>query len=813
MINNELQQVTETNITEGLNSFQIKATPEMFDMLSKRIYTNEKLAIIRELTTNGIDSMIEANTINSKKLLVHLPDWADPELRIRDFGTGLDDDGMKRVYTYGDTSRNTTNKYVGSFGIGSKSPFAYGDSGFEIISFYNHRKLIYNAFKNNGIPQIIKLGEEETNEENGVEVKLSIEEKDFSGFRKEAKKFYAWFNHLVDINLTECEWDKDEYTYQRNKVLDKPDYTLYEKGCSLFSYSTDCKVYMGGILYELPSMFRSVVVDNVLSNVCVLLKVPVGTFTLPPSREQISGTDANKAKLIELLTNVRTDMFNSFFDEDVKNIEAKNMSNNEIVSYFMADEYKRAKVLWLNDSLYGYDKTYAEIRNHYINKIRTKYPFFEDYVDFYRSIYKNTQKVNIPGTTYYIEWCLPKIPGSRVQNVTSYKWAQNWGTVFFIRDSLKIQWEKFLEHYPAHARFFSCELYDKQLDHKTMNEQIVKHKDDPNYKQPDIWCYNPVQLRKVDPDIIKKIKELIVTTFGMREDQIITSSDINVRFPIPKNTVLTKRSNGYERDKVVDTTLLAKRFSTEIAHRDSYFETHQASELSNNFTYIYEGDSKDAELDLGSDIFNVLGYIKRKLFDDNKLASYSPEITIYLVHKRFEKKIPKDIIDIKKYVEDFLNNYEVDILTDDGYNDSSTYSFQDSYRLKNSFPIYKYYSFYKDRVKGKLNQNEIDIFKLAKILDEHPKEIEFLNMYFYRGFYAHLKTVLRRYHIDEKLVRLKKWVFDDLEKYKQEHPITVREFEDGIWDNYDPYVELLAYEKLDESGILVPFNNKFGKTY
>ena len=159
-IENTLENVN-TNI-DSFQEFKIAATPLMFKLLSSDIYTDKIRAVIRELSTNAVDSMIEAGTINTYKYQVTIPSVLSPVFKIRDFGTGLDEEGIKRVYTYGDSSRNKSNLFVGAFGIGSKSPFAYTKTGFDIVSWCNGKRYHYNASLIEGVPQIFKVDERVT---------------------------------------------------------------------------------------------------------------------------------------------------------------------------------------------------------------------------------------------------------------------------------------------------------------------------------------------------------------------------------------------------------------------------------------------------------------------------------------------------------------------------------------------------------------------------------------------------------------------------------------------------------------------------
>ena len=73
-------------------------------------------------------------------------------------------------------------------GIGSKSAFAYGDN-FVINSYIDGVKHIHNAYIDpSQIGQISKLGEEQTSEENGIEIVVPVRDEDVDVFSREGKE-------------------------------------------------------------------------------------------------------------------------------------------------------------------------------------------------------------------------------------------------------------------------------------------------------------------------------------------------------------------------------------------------------------------------------------------------------------------------------------------------------------------------------------------------------------------------------------------------------------------------------------------------
>ena len=177
-----------------VSEFKIKASAKSFQILSSGLYSNKIRAVIRELSTNAVDSHVAAGK-KTTPFDVHLPNTLEPHFSIRDYGTGLSDEQVNKIYTtYFESTKSDSNDYVGALGLGSKSPFSYTDN-FTITAIKDGIKGVYTAFINGqGVPSIAKMASEETTEPAGVEIQFSVNERwDFDKFRQEAASVFAHF--------------------------------------------------------------------------------------------------------------------------------------------------------------------------------------------------------------------------------------------------------------------------------------------------------------------------------------------------------------------------------------------------------------------------------------------------------------------------------------------------------------------------------------------------------------------------------------------------------------------------------------------
>lgn len=256
--------IIEGNITDSAVA-TIRATPEMFSMLSK-LYSDPIKAVVREIYANAIDSHVQAGKVDVSPD-VQLPSKFDNTFFIRDYGTGLSDKAIKKLYlSYGYSSKNDDNEQIGGFGVGSKSPFAYKDS-FTVESFYNGKHYTYMVYFNNKrIPALSLVSEVDTTEPNGLKVSLAADVSDVDKFYNAAKTL---FNHAtIKPNLI-----GSSITYEEPEALiDMTEYKILanEYGQSL--------IIMGGVPYN--------------SNIKILgypvwLRVKIGDVSVTPSREEI----------------------------------------------------------------------------------------------------------------------------------------------------------------------------------------------------------------------------------------------------------------------------------------------------------------------------------------------------------------------------------------------------------------------------------------------------------------------------------------------------------------------------------------------
>lgn len=279
-------------------AYTIQADAKMFDMLSSKVYSNKILAPLRELSCNAWDAHLAVG--KKDPIEVHLPTYLDPWLAITDHGPGLSHEDVMHMYTtYGKSLKNQDNRFIGGFGIGSKSPFAYTDS-FTVTSRFNGVKSIYTMYRDSErMPQVTLVDQAATDEGNGLTVQLPVLSGDIYKFEREASEFFRYWEVLPVFNMSltiEQVWE------HYNKV----DTAYGQAWVAPRKYAAKSHIIMGGVAYAWIGTHIKSDLLKTFNNLTVDLRVPIGAVDVAIDREKLEYT----AKTINYL--------NTAFEEIVR---------------------------------------------------------------------------------------------------------------------------------------------------------------------------------------------------------------------------------------------------------------------------------------------------------------------------------------------------------------------------------------------------------------------------------------------------------------------------------------------------------------
>ena len=186
--------------TVGTFGLSMDDATHLMRILRDTLYTDRVLAVLREYASNAWDA--HRTSGNDKPIKVTLPTSLAPTLIIRDYGPGLSDNDVMKVYTqYGASTKRDTNSAVGMLGIGCKSAFAYTDS-FTVTSWHGGKRRMYVAVLDESDAGEMRLMDEsDCGDDTGIEIKVPVKQNDVFEFQQKAQFLFRFFRPLPEINI------------------------------------------------------------------------------------------------------------------------------------------------------------------------------------------------------------------------------------------------------------------------------------------------------------------------------------------------------------------------------------------------------------------------------------------------------------------------------------------------------------------------------------------------------------------------------------------------------------------------------------
>ena len=265
------------------SGFKINASAKAFEILSSNIYTNKVRAVIREYSCNAYDAHVAAGN-QDRQFDVNLPTSLDSTFSVRDYGIGLSEDQVRDIFTtYFQSTKTNSNDFIGALGLGSKSAFSLVDS-FTVTSFFGGEKSVYSCYKDeHGEPQVALLGQSNTDEDNGVEISMSIPTDRINEFADEAVVVFSSFDKVPNVN-------NPKVVELANKSKDKYDFVA--EGMRLIGsyYGVSLYARMGNVSYRIPEKYSG--------NLGGEIDFPIGSLGFNAGREELS-MDDQTIELIE----------------------------------------------------------------------------------------------------------------------------------------------------------------------------------------------------------------------------------------------------------------------------------------------------------------------------------------------------------------------------------------------------------------------------------------------------------------------------------------------------------------------------------
>ena len=286
--NNTLEAVREGDLGgEKIDmSFDANSIHHIMAILTD-LYEDPELAVIREYSTNAIDSHIESG--NPAPIEVYKPNSMSPFFRVIDHGIGLNVDGIRDVYSkYGASTKRDTNTQTGMLGVGCKSALTYSNQ-FTVVGVKDGVKTIVAISRNEeggGVMEVIDTLA--TDEPNGVEISVPAKTGHFS---HKVDAFFQWWKPgtvLVDGEAP------------RQPKMDKMADNVYLMDQHAVGAPASDIVIMGNVPYNVGNRLTGT--THRASYFRVIAYVDMGAVNFTPSREALHYTKKTEAEITRIAT-------------------------------------------------------------------------------------------------------------------------------------------------------------------------------------------------------------------------------------------------------------------------------------------------------------------------------------------------------------------------------------------------------------------------------------------------------------------------------------------------------------------------------
>lgn len=281
-----------------------------------KIYSNKIGAVVREYACNAIDEH-NKHDIKQPVQIGLRNNGNDIEFFVRDFAKGLNESDIRNVFgMYFRSTKSKSNNSIGGFGVGSKAAHCYTDTFF-VVSHYEGVKSTYSCMLGGGdtgvpIGHIFEIDSCPTTD-SGIEVYFSIKKSDEYSFKNEISGFVKYSPSNIAF-------------HQFNEKAVSPLPTVLEKQIGQYRFRLvkdnsngnidSCIIQMGGVTYDYIYL-EDIRIKNLH---CLIVDLPIGSMSIPLSRENFEETTSNNKILKEI-----KDLVIEWNEQDMSQFKNKNL--------------------------------------------------------------------------------------------------------------------------------------------------------------------------------------------------------------------------------------------------------------------------------------------------------------------------------------------------------------------------------------------------------------------------------------------------------------------------------------------------------
>lgn len=310
-------QAQKVNKSEDLQESKFKIHPKnfakLFKLLENNLYSDKPGSIMREYVSNIRDAHRASGDLNKTGIV----SWNESNallgvgysISFQDFGTGLNQENFEEYFCgYLNSSKDTSNDDIGSYGLGCKSAFSLSDS-FTVDTIYNGTLTSYLCYKDiENLPTFSVLNTESTQKSNGTTVTIPLKNDSHKyGFQRAINNQLPYFPNIKYVGF-QAPNVKVKYEDDNCIIYEETPYSGLHCIVGNIAYNLD--------YHKLELQLRSRYSYHVnpgeydLENCKVCLKFNIGEIQPTLSREDIEYNDISIARIRQKLVLVQTTIQN-----------------------------------------------------------------------------------------------------------------------------------------------------------------------------------------------------------------------------------------------------------------------------------------------------------------------------------------------------------------------------------------------------------------------------------------------------------------------------------------------------------------------
>lgn len=278
-----LTTVGDSNVMTMTSRVDPAGAERMMSMLVN-LYADQKLAVVREYTANGVD----ASRISHATVPVNIttPTKLEPNLVITDRGTGMTMQEVEMTYlAFAASSKRDSNDQIGGLGVGAKSAWAISES-FLIDTVKNGFRTVVRAARD--LKHQVLMAGQPTDLPNGTTISIPVS----LGHGDEEK----WQKVIQQVSTAH---DPGAVTVDGKPVAsiaggpNRIGPVICHRA-NTDRYGSSVHIRSGGTLFEAGDDISYDVRRKLQLQGCVI-ELPIGSFDHTPSRESLIASDRTKA--------------------------------------------------------------------------------------------------------------------------------------------------------------------------------------------------------------------------------------------------------------------------------------------------------------------------------------------------------------------------------------------------------------------------------------------------------------------------------------------------------------------------------------